>query len=72
MSDRSDELAALIADVRHEANNSLMTIAGYLELLLGQDDLPEAVVAKLKIIDAEARKLRNTIARTSSVRRPGD
>ena len=72
MSDPSDELAILISEVRHEANNSLMTIVGYLELLLEQHDLPDAVVAKLKIIDAEARKLRDTIARTSFVRRPGD
>jgi signal transduction histidine kinase len=71
MSGASDELATLIADVRHDTNNSLMAILGYLELLLGRDDLPEAAMSKLKNIDTEARKIRDTIARTAFVRRPG-
>ena len=71
MSGGSDEMATLIADVRHDTNNSLMAILGYLEILLGRDDLPEAVVSKLKNIEAEAYKIRDHIARTSFIRRPG-
>jgi len=71
MSGDSDEMAALIADVRHDTNNSLMAILGYLEILLGRDDVPEAVVSKLKSIEAEACKIRDHIARTSFIRRPG-
>jgi len=71
MSNASDELATLISDVRHDTNNSLMAIFGYLELLLGRDDVPEAVVPKLKNIEAEAYKIRDHIARTSFIRRPG-
>jgi signal transduction histidine kinase len=71
MSDVSDDMATLIADVRHDANNSLMAILGYLEILLGRDDLPEAVVSKLKGIESEAYKIRDHIARTSVIRRPG-
>ena len=71
MSGDSDEMATLIADVRHDTNNSLMAILGYLEILLGRDDLPEAVVSKLKGIEAEAYKIRDHIARTSFIRRPG-
>jgi len=71
MSGGSDDLATLISDVRHDTNNSLMAILGYLEILLGRDDLPEAVVSKLKGIEAEAYKIRDHIARTSFIRRPG-
>jgi len=71
MSGSSDELATLISDVRHDTNNSLMAILGYLEILLGREDLPEAVVSKLKGIEAEAYKIRDQVARTSFIRRPG-
>ena len=70
MSDASDDVASLISDVRHDANNSLMAIIGYVEILLGRDDLPEPVVAKLKLIEAEAYKIRDQVARTSFIRRP--
>jgi len=71
MNGASDELATLIADVRHDSNNALMAILGYLEILLGRDDLPEAVVSKLRSIEAEAYKIRDHVARTSFIRRPG-
>jgi signal transduction histidine kinase len=71
MSEVSGELAALISEVRHDTNNSLMAIFGYLELLLGRDDLPEAVVTKLKNLETEAYKIRDHIARTSFIRKPG-
>ena len=71
MSGDSDDLATLIADVRHDTNNSLMAILGYLEILLGRGDLPEAVVSKLKGIESEAYKIRDHIARTAFIRRPG-
>jgi signal transduction histidine kinase len=71
MSDVSDEMATLIADVRHDTNNSLMAILGYLEILLGRKDVPEAVVTKLKSIEAETYRIRDHIARTSFIRRPG-
>ena len=72
MSDASDELAALISDVRHDTNNSLMAILGYLEILSGRSDIPEPVVAKLRSIETEALKIRDHIARTAFIRRPGD
>ena len=70
MSSAADDLAILICDVRHDTNNSLMAILGYLELLLGRQDVPEAVMTKLKNIETEALKIREHIARTSFVRRP--
>ncbi len=70
MDDASNELAALISDVRHDTNNSLMAIMGYVELLLSRDDLPEAAVSKLKAIETEAFKIRDHLARTAFIRRP--
>jgi signal transduction histidine kinase len=71
MSGVPDDMATVVADVRHDTNNSLMAILGYLEILLGRDDLPEAAVSKLKGIETEAYKIRDHIARTSFIRRPG-
>jgi signal transduction histidine kinase len=66
----SDELAKLISDVRHDTNNSLMAILGYVELLLTRDDLPESAQSKLRHIEAESYKIRDSIARTKTIRRP--
>jgi signal transduction histidine kinase len=71
MSDVPDELATLISDVRHDTNNSLMAILGYLELLFGRKDVPEPVMSKLKSIETETYKIRDHIARTQFIRRPG-
>ena len=70
MSGDSNDLATVISEVRHDTNNSLMAIFGYVELLLGRKDLPEAVVVKLKNIEGEAYKIRDHIARTSFIRKP--
>ena len=70
MSGASDDVATLISDVRHDTNNALMAILGYLELLLRREDVPEAVLTKLRNIETEALKIRAHIARTSFIRRP--
>lgn len=70
MSSLPDDVATLVSEVRHDTNNSLMAIFGYVELLLDRDGLPEDVVLKLKNIEAEAYKIRDHIARTSFIRRP--
>ena len=70
MSEVPDELATLIAEVRHDTNNALMAIFGHVELLLLRQGLPEDIARKLRQIDAEARKIRDHIERTSFIRRP--
>ena len=70
MSGSADDIATLISEVRHDTNNALMAILGYLEILLRRDDIPAAVVTKLKGIEAEAYKIRDHIARTTFIRRP--
>ena len=68
MSGVPDEVATLISEVRHDTNNSLMAIFGYLELLLGRDDVTPGVAAKLRNLEIEAKKIRDHIARTSFIR----
>ncbi|HEX4824622.1 MAG TPA: hypothetical protein VFV19_09920 [Candidatus Polarisedimenticolaceae bacterium] len=70
MSDVPDDVASLIGEVRHDTNNALMAIFGYLELLLLRPNLPDDVAAKLRLVDVEAKKIRDHIARTSFIRRP--
>jgi len=71
MSALPDDVVTLISEVRHDTNNSLMAIFGYLELALARDDVSEGIARKLKSIEAEAYKIRDHIARTSFIRRPG-
>jgi len=69
VSEAGDDVAILISEVRHEINNSLMAILGYVELLLARDDLPQDVMAKLRSVDGEAYRIREQIARTAFIRR---
>jgi hypothetical protein len=70
MSGIPDDVVILISEVRHDTNNSLMAIFGYLELLLGREDVTPGVAAKLKNLEVEAYKIRDHIARTSFIRVP--
>jgi len=70
MSQVPDDVAALIADVRHDTNNAVMAIIGHVELLPLRGGLPEDIAKKLRVVDAEARKIRDHIERTSFIRRP--
>jgi signal transduction histidine kinase len=70
MSGASDDLATLIADVRHDTNNALMAILGYVEILLTREDLPEPVMSKLRYVEAEALKIRDHMARMAGIGRP--
>ncbi len=70
MSAVPDDLAILICDMRHDANNSLMAILGYLELLLDYNDLPDTVTTKLHRIETETRKIADCFERTAFIRRP--
>ena len=56
--------------MRHEVNNALMAILGYLELILVRKDLSEDLVAKLRNVEKEAFRIRDEIARTGFIRKP--
>jgi signal transduction histidine kinase len=65
-----DDVANTVADVRHEINNALMAILGYLEIVLHRTDLPADVVVKLRNVEAEAFRIRNEVARTGFIKKP--
>lgn len=70
MSGIPDDVAHTVADVRHEINNALMAILGYLEIILTRTDLPADVLAKLRNVETEAFRIRNEVARTGFIRKP--
>jgi len=70
MSGIPDDVAKTVSDVRHEINNALMAILGYLEIILGRSDLPPDVAAKLRNVETESFRLRDEIARTGFIRKP--
>ena len=70
MSEVPDDVATVVADVRHEINNALMAILGYLEIVLGRTDLPADVLAKLRNVETEAFRIRDEVARTGFIRKP--
>jgi hypothetical protein len=65
-----EDVARTVADVRHEVNNALMAILGYLEIILGRTDLPADVVAKLRNVETEAFRIRDEVARTGFIKKP--
>ena len=69
MSGVPEDVAKLVSEVRHEINNSLMAILGYVELLSTRGDLPRDAVGKLRSIETESFRIRDAIARTSFIRR---
>ena len=70
MSEIPEDVAKTVADVRHEINNALMAILGYLEIILGRTDLPPDVVTKLRNVETEAFRIRDEVARTGFIRKP--
>ena len=70
MSGIPDDVATTVSDVRHEINNALMAILGYLEIILTRTDLPPDVFSKLRNVETEAIRIRDEIARTGFIRKP--
>jgi len=55
------EALALVGHVRHDINNPLMGALGLLELLLGRDDLDEAVRQRLETVVHETQRIREQV-----------
>ena len=58
-----------VSRVKHEINNPLMGILGHVELLLDSSETPDGIRARLEIIQAEARKVRDQVVCLSDVQR---
>ena len=68
---RSERLAAIGeigVGIRHEINNPLGTILGFVDLLLAQaGDLPESMQRKLEVIRRETIRIRDVVRRLEEV-----
>jgi signal transduction histidine kinase len=63
-----DEIARLVARVRHEINNPLTGVLGQAQLLL-REDLNEAAQKRARTIEELARRLRDSVAQLRQVQR---
>ncbi|HKZ77748.1 MAG TPA: histidine kinase dimerization/phospho-acceptor domain-containing protein [Pyrinomonadaceae bacterium] len=64
-----DEIAELVARVRHEINNPLTGLLGQAQLLL-RDELSEKARKRVETIEELATRLRDIVAQLREVQRP--
>ena len=65
---RMDEVAELIARVRHEINNPLTGVLGQAQLLL-REELPERAKKRAETIEALAIRIRDIVAQLRQVQK---
>ena len=66
---RLNEMADLVAHVRHEINNPLTGVLGQAQLLL-REELPEKVRKRVETIEELAIRLRDITAQLREVQKP--
>lgn len=66
---RMDEIAELVARVRHEINNPLAGLLGQAQLLL-REELSEKARKRVETIEELATRLRDIVAQLREVQRP--
>lgn len=66
----AEERRTIAAIVSHELRNPLTAIIGHVDLLLERDDLPEAVVAKLEVIENASERMQKLVSTTLAESRP--
>ena len=64
-----EDIAALVARIRHEINNPLTGVLGQAQLLL-REDLSERSRKRVKTIEDLALRLRDVVAQLREVQRP--
>src|SRR3954471_16121379 len=64
-----NEIAALVAHVRHEINNPLTGVIGQAQLLL-REELSQTARRRVETIEQLAGRIRDTVARLREVQRP--
>src|SRR5687767_15811754 len=65
-----DEIAEMVARVRHEINNPLTGVLGQAQLLL-REDLSDRARKRVQTIEDLALRLRDVVAQLREVQRPG-
>ena len=66
---RLDEIAELIARVRHEINNPLTGVLGQAQLLL-REELSDKARKRAQVIEELAIRLRDTVAQLRQIQKP--
>lgn len=66
---RLDEVAELVARVRHEINNPLAGVLGQAQLLL-REELSEKARKRAQTIEELAKRLRDVVAQLREVQKP--
>ena len=64
--DQGTTLAA-VSEIRHDVNNLLMGLIGYVELLQGNDQLPDDVRTRLDTIATQIQRIRDRVADLSAI-----
>jgi two-component system, NtrC family, sensor kinase len=68
--DRLDEVAQLVANIRHEINNPLTGVLGQAQLLL-REDLSDRARKRVETIEELALRIRDIVAQLREVQKPG-
>jgi signal transduction histidine kinase len=68
--DRLDEVAQLVAHIRHEINNPLTGVLGQAQLLL-REDLTDRARKRAETIEELAIRIRDIVAQLREVQKPG-
>lgn len=66
---RLDEVLETVSGVRHDVNNALMGLMGQIEIFFTQPDVPEAVLRRVEKIRLETERVREKVARLSTLRK---
>jgi len=67
---RLDEVAELVARIRHEINNPLTGVLGQAQLLL-REDLSDKARKRVQTIEELAIRIRDIVAQLRDVQKPG-
>jgi two-component system NtrC family sensor kinase len=65
-----EEVAELVARIRHEINNPLTGVLGQAQLLLREEDLSEKARKRAKTIEELAMRIRDIVSELRAVQRP--
>ena len=68
--ERLDEVAELVARIRHEINNPLAALLGQAQLLLREQDLSEKTRRRAETIERQAKRIEEIVGELREVQTP--